>query len=242
MWWDELALRARRGVGILRHARAVRRFIMGLRLPVIRPFWAAVQFAVQLGASVIWWVAKFFYREPIFRARCARAGRRLILEREPPLIFGTGRIEVGDDVRIGGRNTWIVGLTVSEAAELVIGDRTSVNFGTLLSIAKSIRIGNDVMIAGNVQIYDNPSHPISPAARRAHQRLDLAEARPVTIGDNVWIGANSIILRSSIGENSIVAAGSVVTRPVPPNTLVGGNPARVIREFADTDPPAPPEA
>ncbi len=233
MWWDELALRARRGVGIFRHARAVRRFIMELRLPVIRPFWAGVQVAVQLGASLWWWLAKFLYREPTFRARCARVGRRLVLEREAPLIFGTGRIELGDDVRIGGRNTWIVGLTVSEGAELVIGDRTSVNFGTLLSIAKSIRIGNDVMIAGNVQIYDNPSHPISPAARRAHRRLDLADARPITIGDNVWIGANSIILRASIGENSIVAAGSVVTKPVPPNTLVAGNPARVIRELAD---------
>jgi serine acetyltransferase len=233
MWWDELALRARRGVGVFRYARTVRRFIMGLRLPVVRPFWAAVQLAVQLAASVFWWLAKFCYREPTFRARCARVGRRLILEREAPLIFGTGRIEIGDDVRIGGRNTWIVGLTVSESAELVIGDRTSVNFGTLLSIAKSIRIGNDVMIAANAQIYDNPSHPISPAARRAHQRLDLAEARPISIGDNVWIGANSIIIRSSIGENSIVAAGSVVTKPVPPNTLVGGNPARVIRELSD---------
>src|SRR5690606_32268127 len=122
---------------------------------------------------------------------------------------------------------------VSEGPELVIGDRTSVNYQTTISVARSVRIGSDVMIAGNVQIYDNISHPVSPGRRLAHDSITLEEATPVVIGDNAWIGTGALILRASVGENSIVAAGAVVTKPVPPITLVAGYPARVIRRIAD---------
>ena len=66
-----------------------------------------------------------------------------------------------------------------------------------------------------------------------HDSITMEEATPVVIGDNAWIGTGALILRASVGENSIVAAGAVVTKPVPPNTLVAGNPARVIRSIAD---------
>lgn len=236
MLLESLIAQARQGRGPLRHARTVRRWVREIRLPVIRPVWRLVELLVQLGRQLLHWLTNFWYREPVFRSRCARAGRRLVLEGQVPQVFGTGRIEVGDDVRIGTRNTWIVGLKVSTDPELVIGDRTSVNYQTTISVAKSVRIGRDVMIAGNVQIYDNISHPVSPARRLAHESITLEEATPVVIGDNAWIGTGALILRASIGDNSIVAAGAVVTKPVPPNTLVAGNPARVIRTIADAPP------
>ncbi|MDB5430205.1 MAG: transferase hexapeptide repeat protein [Caulobacter sp.] len=91
-----------------------------------------------------------------------------------------------------------------------------------------IDIGDDVLIGPNVSLITS-GHPIEPSRRR-----DGVTAAPIVIGRNVWIAAGATVIGGvSIGENSVVAAGSVVTRDVPANTLVGGNPARVIRSIAD---------
>lgn len=92
-----------------------------------------------------------------------------------------------------------------------------------------IDIGDDVMIGPNVSIITS-GHPLDPARRRA-----FVTAKPIVIERNVWIAAGATIIGGvTIGENAVVAAGSIVTRDVPPNTLVGGNPARVIRSIGDT--------
>jgi acetyltransferase-like isoleucine patch superfamily enzyme len=102
-----------------------------------------------------------------------------------------------------------------------------------------VQIGTQALIAHGVQIFDNNTHPTSWRDReldwrsistgRTDARPPIAGA-PVRIGANAWIGFNSIILKGvTIGERSIVAAGSVVTSDVPPDGVVGGNPARVLR-------------
>lgn len=89
-------------------------------------------------------------------------------------------------------------------------------------------IGDDVMIGPNVSLITS-GHPVEPSRRH-----DAVVARPIVIGNNVWIGAGATIISGvTIGENSVVGAGAVVTRDVPPNTLVGGNPARIIRSIAE---------
>jgi acetyltransferase-like isoleucine patch superfamily enzyme len=175
-------------------------------------------------------VAKLLWREPMFRYRCVRVGQRLNLEGAPPLIIGNGRIEVGDDVTIGSPCTWDVATT----AELIIGDRVSLNYRGILSVARSLQIGDDTLIAGEVTIFDNTNHPVSPARRLSGGTLTANEVGPVVIGRNVWIGLRCIIMRGvTIGDNAVVAAGSVVTKSVPPNTVVAGNPAAPIRQLAD---------
>jgi acetyltransferase-like isoleucine patch superfamily enzyme len=175
-------------------------------------------------------LTKVVYREPAFRARCSHVGKRLHLEGAVPQIFGAGRIVIGDDVVIGAPITWDLATPFSEPAELVIGDRVQVNFRNGISAYKRVEIGDDTLIAGNVQIYDNISHPVDPERRLRHDRLREDEAAPVIIGRNVWIGAGAIIMKGvTIGDNSVVAAGAIVTKSVPANTLVAGNPAAVIR-------------
>jgi acetyltransferase-like isoleucine patch superfamily enzyme len=234
MTWDDLMMKARQGQGIMRYAKPAWKSLQSFRLPVIRPL-VAILYA-ERNFRQIWWplTAKILYREPLMRYRCASVGRRLQLEGPIPEMHGNGRIEIGDDVRIGDRCTWVVGFKVSENPELIIGNRVSVNYQNLISVAKSLQIGDDTMIAANVQIFDNISHPLSPSRRLRHDPFTLEESAPVLIGKNCWVGTNSIVMRGvTIGDNSVVAAGSIVTKSVPPNTLVAGNPAAPIKQIAE---------
>lgn len=118
-------------------------------------------------------------------------------------------------------------LFVDYGENLHIGARTFVNFNlTALDVA-AITIGEDCQIGPNVQLL-TPTHPIDPEMRR--DKLEAAE--PITIEDNVWLGGGVIVCPGvTIGRNTVIGAGSVVTKDVPPNVVAVGNPARVIREI-----------
>ena len=104
-----------------------------------------------------------------------------------------------------------------------IGANTFINFNCVFLDVLPVRIGDDCQIAPSVQIY-TADHPMDPEVRRT----GLESGRPVTIGNNVWIGGGAIILPGvTIGDNAVVGAGSVVTRDVPAGAVVMGNPARV---------------
>jgi len=109
-----------------------------------------------------------------------------------------------------------------------VGRNVFVNQNCTFYDLGGLDIGDDVMIGPNVSLITT-GHPIEPSQRRA-----FVIAKPIVIERNVWIAAGATIIGGvTVGENSVVAAGSVVTKDVPPNTLVGGNPARVIRSIAD---------
>ena len=112
-----------------------------------------------------------------------------------------------------------------------VGENFFANYNFIILDGNTVRIGDNVWIAPNVGIYA-AGHPLDVTDRIAGWEY----AFPVTIGDNVWIGGGvSIIGGVTIGENAVVAAGSVVIRDVPPNTLVAGNPARVVRKLTAAD-------
>jgi maltose O-acetyltransferase len=111
--------------------------------------------------------------------------------------------------------------------QIRIGDRTFVNFGLVALDVAAITIGDDVQIGPNVQLL-TPTHPLDADARRAKWE----SARPITISSNVWLGGGAIVLPGvSIGENTVVGAGAVVTRDLPDGVLAVGNPARIVREL-----------
>lgn len=129
---------------------------------------------------------------------------------------------------------------IGDKGSCSIGDFTLLN-GALIMAEERIEIGAYCLISWNVGLADSDFHPLEPAQRRidAHALAPFFEGRPprptlstapVTISDNVWIGMNAIILKGvTVGENSVVAAGSVVTKSVPPNVVVAGNPAQIVR-------------
>lgn len=116
-------------------------------------------------------------------------------------------------------------LYVDYGSNLRVGARTFANYGLVALDVVSITIGDDVQIGPNVQLL-TPTHPLDPELRRA--KWEAGE--PIVIEDNVWLGGGAIVLPGvTIGDNSVVGAGAVVTRDVEPGVVVAGNPARVIR-------------
>lgn len=109
--------------------------------------------------------------------------------------------------------------------QIYIGARTFINFGAVFLDVATITIGVDVQVGPNVQFL-TASHPVEAAARRAKWE----SAKPITIGDNVWLGGGVLILPGvSIGENTVVGAGAVVTKDLPADVLAVGNPAHMVR-------------
>lgn len=108
-----------------------------------------------------------------------------------------------------------------------IGARTFINYDCVLLDCNTITIGEEVQIAPGVQIY-TATHPLDAAARRTGAEYAL----PVRIEDGVWLGGGSIVCPGvTIGCNTVVGAGSVVTKDLSPNVLAVGNPARIIRSL-----------
>ncbi|MEU7394591.1 sugar O-acetyltransferase [Streptomyces albogriseolus] len=126
---------------------------------------------------------------------------------------------VGEDVEIRPP------LYVDYGSNITVGARTFVNYHlTALDVA-AITIGEDCQIGPNVQLL-TPTHPVEPGPRRDK----LEAARPITIGDNVWIGGGAIVCPGvTIGDNTVIGAGAVVTKDIPANVVAVGNPARPVR-------------
>lgn len=110
-----------------------------------------------------------------------------------------------------------------------LGDNVFINYNCTILDCGRVQIGNNVFIGPNVSFYA-AYHPIIASERI--KGLELAA--PITVGDNVWLGGNVILCQGvSIGENTTIGAGSVVTRSIPANVLAAGNPCRVIRSLPD---------
>ncbi|WP_026252450.1 sugar O-acetyltransferase [Streptomyces sp. PsTaAH-124] len=150
------------------------------------------------------------YRYQAAYAEDARAARPLLAE-----LLGS----LGDGAEVRPP------LYVDYGGNITIGARTFVNYHlTALDVA-AITIGDDCQIGPHVQLL-TPTHPLEPGPRRDK----LEAARPITVGDNVWLGGGVIVLPGvTIGDNSVIGAGAVVTKDVPANTVAVGNPARVVR-------------
>src|SRR2546423_14178445 len=149
-----------------------------------------------------------------------------------------GAVVIGNHVSCYAGCSFAIG----ENGRSTIGDFTLLN-GALIMAEEKIEIGSFCLVSWNVGIADSDFHPLEPAQRLidAQALAPYYENRPprpklktapVKIGDNVWIGMNAVILKGvTIGENSVVAAGSVVTKSVEPNTVVAGDPAVVVKKF-----------
>ncbi len=147
-----------------------------------------------------------------------------------PYIQGEGRIMIGDRVRLSGKSSITFGRPIgNEPCEFQIGDGTFIGHNCGFNVASRISIGRHCLFSTGVHCYDLDGHPVDADARRTGMPTPPELIRPIMIDDDVWVGNGAIILKGvHIGARAIVGARSVVTKDVPADVIVAGNPAREI--------------
>lgn len=175
----------------------------------------------------------------VLRAFSIRPNGRFRINGYPKFtVKGTGKVVIGKRFVLNSGNVFnSIGrnqrslLSVGEGAELTIGDNVGMS-SVAIVCQKKIRIGNNIRIGGNTVIYDTDFHALNAEERTAIPEITRGiKRRDVSIGDNVFIGGHSIILKgTTIGANSIIGAGSVVSGTIPENEVWAGNPAVFVRK------------
>jgi maltose O-acetyltransferase len=141
-----------------------------------------------------------------------------------PSIVNEGTLVIGDRVRLVS-TVAMLELVTLPGGLLEIGDNVFINYGSSLVASSRVKVGNDCLIGTHVMVMDCDFH-------RVEDKAWDTTGEPVVLEDRVWLGNRSIVLKGvTIGHDAVVAAGSVVTRDVPPRTVVGGVPAREVRRF-----------
>lgn len=148
-----------------------------------------------------------------------------------------GKFKIGQGVKINSRGSAnpIGGdtktkIVISKNAKLTIGNNVGISNSSIICQVE-ISIGNNVLIGGSTKIWDTDFHPLDPIERLINPNVGF-KRKKIIIGDNVFIGGFSIILKGiTIGDNSVIGAGSVVTKSIPKNEIWAGNPAKFIRKI-----------
>ena len=190
----------------------------------------------------IWGSVAFSFKSWLYGVKCAgkvRCYGTVYLIRSPgsEIAFGTGVSIVSNTYRSTAASIYSPTKlqTFSNSAKILIGDNVGMNGPSIVARSRTVKIGSGTMLAPNVVIMDSDFHAIWPPEDRAHNPAFEKDC-DVTIGKNVWIGANSLILKGvTIGANSIIGAGSIVTGSIPANVIAAGNPARVIKSIGTED-------
>lgn len=182
-----------------------------------------------------WWSLTVI---PPLRAAGVKIAEKVQMQGRPIVSLTRGsRIHIGarcvlcSDSRSNalGINHPVVLRTMRAGAEIVIGADTGMSGGSICAAA-SIRIGAGCLIGANVTLADTDFHALNPANRRYNNNPHEIAVAPIVIEDNVFIGADVFILKGvTVGKNSVIGAGSVVTRDIPENAIAAGNPAKVIK-------------
>jgi acetyltransferase-like isoleucine patch superfamily enzyme len=205
------------------------KYLIDFELPVPEQI-AAMMYSERSLRQELWrLLTNKLYYEPLLRSRCTSVGANVKCDGDIPLIVGNGKIIIGNNVFIGNKGAWFITPNLYENPVLKIGSNTSINYRTVISVECMVSIGDNCLIAEETKIFDNNSHSIDYRNRRMTNK----DAGPIVIENDVWIGMNSIILKNvTIGKGAVVAAGSVVTKDVATMTLVGGSPARFIKQIS----------
>lgn len=160
-------------------------------------------------------------------------GKPIIHKAEGSVIrMGKGVVLISDsEMNTAGINHPVIIATCTSEAEIIIEDNVGMS-GVSINSVNSCVFRQGVMLGANVNVWDTDFHPIRPDERLKQSSIKEAKSAPIMLDKNVWIGANTTILKGvTIGENTIVGAMSLVAKSLPSNSICAGNPASKIRDL-----------
>lgn len=211
---------------IYNFAKSIRNF----NVPYIFLIHFPLSFIFKGLKNILIYIKRKFYDEPFFKSKCKKVGKNLRLPNGIPLIIGNLNIEIGDNVTI--YRTTLGASHVYDNPTLQIGNNVTIGYGTTISVAQSVVLENNVLIAANCYITDNDEHPLDPIRRAKREAVSLTQIKPVKIESNVWIGYCSVILKGvNVGANSIISAQCVIKRSIPKNYIVLGSDNKSIKNI-----------
>lgn len=176
-------------------------------------------------------IFRVFYHTPAFKGRVKQCGRRLYLYDGIPYVSGPLTIRLGDDCRVSGQTTFS-GRTASQDPQLLVGNNVDIGWQTTIAVGQRIVIGDNVRIAGRAFLFGYSGHPLDAERRARGDGDDAHQTGNIILEKDVWLCTNVCVKHNvTIGEGTIVAAGSVVTHDLPAHVIAAGNPAKVIRHI-----------
>jgi acetyltransferase-like isoleucine patch superfamily enzyme len=207
-------------------AKRLHQFTLPCFPPLHRPLYELHIAIRNLSADFI----RMVWTTPLFKSRVSGSAKNLYLYSGLPVILGPLDIELGDNIRLSGITT-LSGRTASKTRPLLkVGNNTGIGWQTTIAVGTKILIGDNVHIAGKAFLAGYPGHPLEPVARAAGLPDRDDQCGDIIIEDNVWLATGVTVMAGvTIGKDSVVAAGSVVTKNIPAGVLAGGMPAKIIR-------------
>ncbi len=202
-------------------------------VPPIGFIYQPLYIAHQTISGVLSTMMRVFYWTPMFKTQVKGSCRQLYLYGGKPLVQGSLELVIGDGCRISGVTTFS-GRSASEKTPLLhIGNNVGIAWQTTIAVGSKVIIEDNVRIAGRGFLAGYPGHPIDPDLRAKGLPDTDDQVGDIVLKKDVWLGTNVSVMRGvTIGEGTIVAAGSVVTRDLPPYVMAGGVPAKVIRPIS----------
>lgn len=212
------------------------KWILVARLPIpglFKPLFRVAYHVHFATRGLVMRSVSFFYREPLFRCRCEEAGKNMMVTLLPD-VDSNVQLYFGDNVSMHGKLK-IMGSKSFRNPRLIVGDRVHIGHLVSFTVNKEIVIEDDVLIASDCYFADTDAHPTEASLRSSGQGPSEDKILPVRICRNAWIGHGCHILKGvTVGEGSIIAAGSVVVKEVPPYAIFAGNPGRIIGTLRET--------
>jgi acetyltransferase-like isoleucine patch superfamily enzyme len=181
----------------------------------------------------VWrWLLRVLIVDPMIRSHATSVGERFRAGSHIPFVSGSGDLRIGDNVTFAGKISFLLAWR-DTPARISIGSDTYIGHNALFSSASSVSVGSHCLLSNDVTVLDSPGHHVDPVLRRAGLPPAPEDVRPVTIGNNVWIGLGALILPGVvIGDDAVIAARSVVTGSIPAGVLAAGSPARVVKHLS----------
>ena len=216
--------------------------LINLELPapklIMRPLYSLYLLSKTFLASVM----RILIWTPLLKGRAEKTGSHLNLYGGLPYISGPVRIIIGDNCRVSGQSTFTGRTCAKEAPLLMVGNNIDIGWMTTIAVGTKVELGDNVRIAGRALLAGYPGHPLDPTARALGLSETDDQVADIILENDVWLATGvSVMAGVRIGQGTIVAAGSVVTRDLPAMVLAGGIPAKVIRAISCEEKETAPE-